>query len=158
MFPIKLIRRLNLLYGTLESPPGHPHMSRRTLLSLQACEIARCSRNQLEITPDSSALAPEKFPVSHHTRRMACLPLGNYRYSLRHTSQVYGNINFSTRTRGKLHAPCIVLRTELIPRILLNRLANFPQVPQEEHSLSNRYVRGTLSFLPQWEWIPRSPD
>ena len=30
--------------------------------------------------------------------------------------------------------------------------------PQEETSLSNRYVRGTLSFLPQVEWIPRLPD
>ena len=35
---------------------------------------------------------------------------------------------------------------------------NFPQTPQEETSLSNRYVRGTLSLLPQVQWIPRCPD
>ena len=27
--------------------------------------------------------------------------------------------------------------------------------PQEEPSLRNRYVRGTLCFLPQVEWTPR---
>ena len=36
--------------------------------------------------------------------------------------------------------------------------ANFPQAPQEEPSLRNRYVRGTLCFLPQVEWTPISPD
>ena len=30
--------------------------------------------------------------------------------------------------------------------------------PQEEASLSNRYVRGTLSLQPQVEWTPRCPD
>ena len=33
-----------------------------------------------------------------------------------------------------------------------------PQEPQEEASLSNRYVRGTLSLLPQVEWTSRCPD
>ena len=73
-------------------------------------------------------------------------------------SQVYRNTNFSTGTRGKLHATHIVSRTEMIPRILLNRMANFPQAPQEELSLSYRYVRGTQSLLPQVEFdteIPR---
>ena len=56
-----------------------------------------------------------------------------------------------------LYAPHIVSRRELIPRILLNRSANFPQAPQEEPSLSNRYVRVTLSLLPQVEWVPRFP-
>ena len=56
-----------------------------------------------------------------------------------------------------LHAPHIVSRRELIPRILLKRLANFPQGPQEEPSLNNMYVRGTLSLLPQVEWITEIP-
>ena len=35
---------------------------------------------------------------------------------------------------------------------------NFSQAPLEEPSLRNRYVRGTLCFLPQVEWTPRCPD
>ena len=37
------VRSLNLLDGTLQSPREHPHMSRRTLMSPQECEIALCS-------------------------------------------------------------------------------------------------------------------
>ena len=47
---------------------------------------------------------------------------------------------------------------DLIPRILLNSKANFKQAPEEEPSLTNRYVRVPLNFLPQVEWIPRFPD
>ena len=65
------------------------------------------------------------------------------------------DINISTATRGKLHAPHIVPRWELIPRILLNSKTNFKQASEEEPSLTNSYVRGTLNFLPQLEWIPR---
>ena len=147
-----------MLDGSTESPPEIPHKTRRSLMSLQECEISRGSPNQLEIKPNSPALAPDQFPVPHHTRQVAGLPLGNYRNSPRHTSSVYRNTNFSRGTRGKLHAPHIVSRREVIPRILLNNKANFPQAPQEEPSLSNRYVRGTLILLPQVEWIPRFPD
>ena len=35
---------------------------------------------------------------------------------------------------------------------------NFPQAPEQEASLSYRYLRGTLSFLPQVEWTPRCRD
>ena len=89
---------------------------------------------------------------------MAWLPLGNYRDSLRQQSHVYMNINFSTATRGKLHAPHIISRWELIPCLWLKRWANFPQVRQVEFSLSNRYVRGTLCFLSQLEWTKTGPD
>ena len=89
---------------------------------------------------------------------MAWLPLGNSRDSLRHLSQVYRYTNFNTGTRGMLHGPHIVSRRELIPRILLKRYANFPQAPQEEPFLNNRYVRGTLNLLPHVQWIPRVPD
>ena len=40
----------------------------------------------------------------------------------------------------------------------MKRYANFPQAPQEEASLNNRHVRGTLSLLPQVEWTLRCPD
>ena len=110
-----------MLDGTTESHPEIPQKSRRTLMSPQECEKARGSPNQLEIKPDSPALAPEQFPVPHHTRQVTLLPLGNYRDSLRHTAQVYRNTSFSTGNRGKIHAPHVVSRRELIPRILLNR-------------------------------------
>ena len=65
---------------------------------------------------------------------------------------------FQQGTRVKLHGRHIIVRREWIPRLLLKRLAKFPQAPQEYPSLSNRYVRGTLSLLPQIKWIPRCPD
>ena len=71
VFPIKQGRSLDLLDETLESLQEHAHKSRRTLMSLQECEIARCSPNQLEMKPDSPALAPEQSPISHQTGEMA---------------------------------------------------------------------------------------
>ena len=94
---------------------------RGTLMSPQECEIARCSPNHLEMTTNFLALASDQCPVPHHTGQLAWLPLGNSRDSLRHTFQVYRNSNCSTGTRGNLHAPNIVSRRELIPRILLKR-------------------------------------
>ena len=121
LFPIKQVRRLDLLDGTTESPPEIPHKSRWTLMLPQECEIARCSPNQLEMTTCSTALASEQCPIPHHTGQLAWLPLGNSRDSLRHRSQVSRNTNFSTGTQGKLHAPHIISRSELISRILLRR-------------------------------------
>ena len=105
--------------GTTDSPPEVPQKSRRTLMSLQECEISQCSPNQLEMMTNSPALASEQCPIPHHTGQLAWLALGNSRDSLRHTSQVYWNNNFSTGTPGKLHEPHIISRRELIPRILL---------------------------------------
>ena len=147
-----------MLDGTPESAQELHHKSGRTLMSPQECEIARCSPNEFEMTPGSPALAPEKSPIPNHKQQVGGLPLGNSRDSLRHPSPVYGNRNFSTRKRGKLHAHHIISRRELIPRILVKRWANFPQAPQEEPALCNRYVRVTLSLLPQVEWITRCPD
>ena len=147
-----------MLDRTTESPPEIPHKSRRTLMSQQECEIAWCSPNQLEMTTYFPALASEQCLIPHHTGQLAWLPLGNSRDSLRYPSQVYRNTNFSTGTRGKLHAPHFVSRRELIHRILTKMYATFPQAPQEEPSLSNRYVRGTLNLLPHVQWIPRFPD
>ena len=124
----------------------------------QECEIDRSSPNQLQMMTNSPALVSEQCPVPHHTGQLAWLPLGNSRDSLGHPSQVYRNTNFSTGTRGKLHAPHIVSRRKLIPRILLKRKATFPQAPQEEPSLSNRYMRGTVNLLPPVHWIPRFLD
>ena len=127
-------------------------------MSSQECEIARCSPNQFEMTTNSPALASEQCPVFHHTGQLAWLPLGNSRDSLRHPSQVYRNTNFSRGPQGKLHAPHIVSRRELIPWILLKRKATFPQAPQEEPSLSNLYERGTMNLMPHVQWTPRFPD
>ena len=52
-------RSLDLLDGTTVILPEIPHKSRRILMSPQECDIARGSPNQLEIKPDSPALAPE---------------------------------------------------------------------------------------------------
>ena len=79
-------------------------------MSPQECEIAWFSPNQLEVTTNSPALASEQCPIPRHTGQLAWLTLGNSRDSLRHPSQVYRNTNFSTGTRGKLHAPHIVSR------------------------------------------------
>ena len=68
------------------------------------------------------------------------------------------NVNISTATQGKLHAPHIVPSWEMIPCLWLKIWANFPPAPQVEFSLSNRYVRGTLCFLSQVEWTMRDPD
>ena len=141
----------------VQSPPEMPHKSRRTLISPQECEIVRGSPNQLEIHLDSPALAPEHPSCPSYTKS-GFTSLRQLRDSLRKASQVYRNTNFSTEIRGKLNSPHNVSRRELIPRILLNSKANFPQAPQEEPSLSNKYVRGTPSLLPQVEWIPRFPD
>ena len=127
-------------------------------MSPQECEIAQCRPNQLEMMTKSPALASEQCPIPHHRGQLAWLSLGNSRDSLRHPSQVYRNTTFSIGTRGKLHATHITSRRELIHRILLKSLATSPQAPQEEPSLSNWYVRGTLNLLPHVQWIPRFPD
>ena len=127
LFPIKQVRILDLLDGTTESPPEVPNKSRRTLMSAQECQVARCSPNQLEMTTNHPALTSEQCAVPHHIGQLSWLPLGNSRDSLRHPSQLYRNTNFSTGTRGKLHVSHIVSRRKLIPRILLKRYATFPQ-------------------------------
>ena len=90
-------------------------------MSPHECEIARGIPNKIEMMTKSPALASEQSPIPYHTGQVAWLPLGNYEDSLRHPSQVYWTTNFSTGTRGKLHAPHLVSRREVIPRILLKR-------------------------------------
>ena len=101
--------------------PKTPYKSRRTVMSPQECQLALCSPNQLEMMTDSPGLSSEESPIPHHTGKVAWLPLGNSRDSLRNPSHVYRNTNFSTGTQGKLHASHIISRRELIPRILLKR-------------------------------------
>ena len=117
--PIKQVRSLDLLEGTTESHQEIPHKSRRTLMSPQECEIVWCSRNKLKMTTNSPLLSSVQCPVPQHTGQLAWLPFGKSRDSLRHTSQLYRNTNFSTGARGKLHTPHRVSIRELIPRILL---------------------------------------
>ena len=148
---------LDLLDGTKESPPEVPKKSRRTLISPQECQIARCSPNQLEMTTKSPALSSENCPSPDHTGRLASVPLDNSRDSLRHPCQVYRNTNFSLGTRGKLHALHIIPR-RADSQHSIKEIGHIPTTPQEEPSLSSRYVRGTLNLLCQVQWIPRFPE
>ena len=143
-----------MLDGTKESPQEVPNKSRRTLMSPQECQILRCSPSQLEMTTNPIAFASEQWPIPDHTGRLAWLPLGNSRDSLRHPSQVYRNTSFSLGTRGKLHALHIVLRSA-DSQDSIKEVGHIPTIPQEEPSLSNRYVRGTLNLLRHVQWIPR---
>ena len=99
-----------MLDGNTESTPEIPHKYRRTLMSQQECEIAGGSPNQLEMMTESSTLASEQSPIAHHTGQVAGLPLGNYRDSLRHPSQVYRNTKIQHRNSRK--APCTTYRLE----------------------------------------------
>ena len=103
-----------MIDGTPQSPQADCDKMRRTLLSPKECKIDRCTQSQLEMKPNSPSLTPKLSRVPHHIEQVACLPLGNYRDSLRHHSQIYMNINFSTANRGKLHAPHIIPRWQLI--------------------------------------------
>ena len=146
-----------MLDGTKESPPEVPNKSRRTLMSPQECQIARCSPNHLELTTNPPALASEECPIPDDTGRLASLPLGNSRDSLRHPSQVYRNTNFSFGTRGKLHALHIVSR-RADSQDSIKEVGLIPTTAQEEPSLRNRSVRGTLNLLRHLQWIPRFPE
>ena len=143
-----------MLDGTKESPPEVPNKSRRTLMSPQECQIAQCSPNQREMTTSSPALASEQCPIPDHKGRLAWLSLGNSRDSIRHLSQVYRNSSLSLGTRGKLHALHIVSRRP-DSQDSIKEVGHIPTTPQEEPSLSNRYVRGTLNLLRHVQWIPR---
>ena len=114
------------------------------------------SQNQLEMTTNSASLASEQCPFPDYPARLAWLPLGNSRDSLSHLSQVYRNTNFSLGSRGKLHALHIVSR-RTDSQDSIKEVGHIPTTPQEEPSLSNRYVRGTLNLLRHVQWIPRFP-
>ena len=93
-----------MLDRTTESRLEIPHKSRRTLMSPQECEIARCSQNQLEMTTNSPALASEQCPVPHHTGQLAWLPLGNSRDSLRQRlKSVETPISTQKREESSMH-------------------------------------------------------
>ena len=143
--------------GTKESPPEVPIKSRTTMMLPQECQNARCNPNLLEMTTNAPALASEQCPIPDHTGRLAWLPLGNSRDSLRHLSQVYRNTNFSLGTRGKLHALHIISR-RADSQDSIKEVGHIPTTPQEEPSLSNRYVRGTLNLLRHVQWILRFPE
>ena len=126
-------------------------------MSSQECQIARCSPNQLEMTTNPTDLASEQCPIPDHTGRLAWLPLGNSRDSLRHPPQVYRNKSFNLGTRGKLRALHIVSR-RAESHDSIKEVGHIPTTPEEEPSLSNLYVRGTLNLLHHVQWIPRFPE
>ena len=146
-----------MLDGTKESPREVPNKSRRSLMSPQECQIAQCSTNQLDMMINPPALASEQCPIPDHTGRLAWLPLDNSRDSLRHPSQVYRTTNISLGTRGKLQALHIVSR-RADSQDSIKEVGHIPTTPQEEPSLSNRFVRGTLNLLHHLQWILRFPE
>ena len=146
-----------MLDGSKDSTLEVPNKSRRTLMSPQECQIARCSPNHLEMTTNSPALASEKCPIPDHTGRLAWLPLGSSRDSLRYPSQVYRNTSFSLGTRGKFHGLHIVSR-RVDSQDSIKEVGHIPTTPQEEPSLSNRYLRRTLNLLRHVQCIPRFPE
>ena len=109
------------------------------------------------MTTNPPALASEQCPIPDHTRRLAWLPLGNCRDSLRHPYQVYRNTNFSFGTREKLHALHIVSR-RADSQGSIKEVGHIPTTPQGEPSPCNRYVRVTLNLLNHVQWIPRFPE
>ena len=97
------------------------------------------------------------MPHSRSYRTIGLASFGQLRDSLRHPSQIYRNTNFSLGTRGKLHALHIVSR-RADSQDSIKEVGHIPTTPQEEPSLSNRYVRGTLNLLLHVRWIPRFPE
>ena len=77
-----------MLDGIAESPQEQPHKSRMTLMSTKESETVQCNPNQFEMTPESPVLDLVQSPISHPTRDVACLTLGNYRDCLIYTSQI----------------------------------------------------------------------
>ena len=60
------------------------------------------------------------------------------------------NINFSTATQGKLHAPHIIPRWELIPCLWLKRWAYFLQTPQRSFPSAVGMWEGPCVFCLKW--------
>ena len=58
VFPIKHVRSVDFLDRTPESPQEHCHRTRWTLMSTQACKIARCSQNKHKMKAISPSFAP----------------------------------------------------------------------------------------------------
>ena len=106
---------------------------------------------------NSPALASEQCPIPDHSGRLSWLPLGISRDSIRLPYQVYRNTNFSLGTQGKRHALHIVSR-RADSQVSIKEVGHIPTTPQEEPSLSNRYVRRTLNMLRHVQWIPRFPE
>ena len=146
-----------MLEGTKESPPEVPNKSGRTLMSPQECQIAWCSPNQLEMMTNPPAFASEQCPIPKHTGRLTWLTSRNSRHSLSHPSQVYRNTNFSLGKRGKLHALHKMSRGAN-SQDSIKEVGHIPTTPQEEPSLSHRYVRGNLNLLRHVQWILRFPE
>ena len=78
-------------------------------MSLQECQIALCSPNQLEMTIYSPALATEQRLIPHHTGRLAWLPLG--------TPEIPSDTRLSLsehqfQLRNSRKAPCTPYRLE----------------------------------------------
>ena len=110
VFPVKLVRGLHLVDGTSESPQRQWEMSRRTLMSLQHCEIALCTSNQLEVSPDSPALDPVLSRIPHQTRQV----LTSLRQLQRFPENTFPNLEkHQVHHSNSRKAPCTPYRLEM---------------------------------------------
>ena len=100
LFPIKHIRILHLHDGTPESPQEHCHKSTWTLMSLQEHKIIFYTPNQLEMKPDSPALAsePSRGPVHlrKETQGPSDIPVAEGKLHLRCWWKVGSNLKSKT--------------------------------------------------------------
>ena len=126
-------------------------------MSPQEPKIAWCTPNQLEMKHNSF------FGSRAITPSTSCMTSGLT--SIRQLQKFPETPVSSLEEHQFQHsnsrkAPCTPYHLEMRADSLTSTKvqAIFPQASQEEGSLSSRYVRGTLSVLPQVEWTPRGPD
>ena len=131
---------------TWDYTPGSSHNSRKTM-RLPPHHKRR---------PESPALHAEQFCIPHQHKRSLDFLDGTPESHQDHCHKSRGTLR-SLQQHEELQVPQIILRWELTAWLQLKRNGKFPQAPQEEASLSYRYVRGTLSLLPQVERTLRCP-
>ena len=102
------------LWNTRESPRKLSQDERNTVVTsgIQNSSVYHKSTRDEAHLPFNGSIA---IPCSTSYRTTGLTSFRKLRDSLRHTSQVFMNINFSTATQGKHHAHHIIKRGELIP-------------------------------------------
>ena len=68
---VKIILGVKIYYTFIYHFHHKHHITRRTLMSPQECNIARCTQNQFEMRTISLVLAPSPPRDRHHTEQVA---------------------------------------------------------------------------------------
>ena len=142
----------------IQSPPEVPHMSRRTLMSPQKCEIARCSPNQLEMKTNSPAFGFRAMPHTPSYRTFGLASSGQLQSFPETPISRLWEHQFEHRNSRK--APCTpyCLEKRADSQDSIKDVGHLPTSTSRGAFLRNRYVRGTLNLLPHVHWIPKFPD